>query len=414
MSYLAFVLKERRRLSFGLSFTFFSSFGQTFLISLFVPYFLTEFQLSNAGFGSLYSTATLVSAAALPWLGKWIDHIPLRLYSTFVAAGLLVASLTVAVSWHIAPLFVGLLLLRVSGQGLSGHTAQTAMAKFYDRERGKALSISSLGFPIGEAVLPLFITALLSVLDWRLTWGAILLFIGLVMIPFIQLILRKKDERLAVSGSAERGLSDKEYSYADILRDYRFYLLVPAVLLPPFWVTGLFLYQVAVAESLGWTATLIATAFVIFAVARIASSLITGPGIDRFDARTLFPYYLLPMAGGLVVAFFHPGSWSAFLYMALLGVTMGMGGTIKSALWAELYGTRTVGTVRSLFSSLMVFSTALSPFLLGWLIDRQVSMPTILFWAVVTVIAAAFLSFGAFSPRIRLLIQKIGGAFGDR
>ncbi|MDR8393013.1 hypothetical protein NC796_17790 [Aliifodinibius sp. S!AR15-10] len=98
MSYLTFVLKERRLLSFGLSFTFFSSFGQTFLISLFVPYFLQDFQLSNAGFGSLYSGATLVSAAVLPWLGKWIDHIPLRLYSTFVAIGLIVASL-----WWLSP-----------------------------------------------------------------------------------------------------------------------------------------------------------------------------------------------------------------------------------------------------------------------------------------------------------------------
>jgi len=407
MSYLTFVLKERRRLSFGLSFTFFSSFGQTFLISLFVPYFLKEFQLSNAGFGSLYSMATLASATALPWLGKWIDHIPLRLYSTFVAAGLLVASFTVAVSWHIAPLFVGLLLLRLSGQGLSGHTAQTAMAKFYDRERGKALSISSLGFPLGEAVLPLLITALLSVLDWRMTWGAILLIIGLVLIPFIQVILRKKDDGPADGSDANRMDSSKEYSYTDILSDYRFYLLFPAVLLPPFWVTGLFLYQVAVAESLGWTATLIASAFVLFAATRIASSLATGPGIDRFDARTLFPWYLFPMAGGLAIAFYHPGGWSAFLYMALLGVTMGMGGTIKSALWAELYGTRTVGTVRSLFSSLMVFSTALSPFLMGWLIDRHVSMPTILFWAIFSVMVASLLSFGAFSPRVRLWVRRI-------
>lgn len=406
MSYLTFVLKERRRLSFGLSFTFFSSFGQTFLISLFVPYFLKEFQLSNAGFGSLYSTATLVSAAALPWLGKWIDHIPLRLYSTFVATGLLIASFTVAVSWHIIPLFVGLLLLRVSGQGLSSHTAQTAMAKFYDGERGKALSISSLGFPIGEAILPLFITALLSVLDWRMTWGTILLIIGFVMIPFIQIILREKDDHPAESSDSSNGNSAMEYSYGDILRDYRFYLLFPAVLLPAFWVTGLFLYQVAVAESLGWTATLIASAFVLFAITRIVSSLATGPGIDRFDARTLFPWYLLPMAGGLMIAFHHPGTWSAFGYMALLGVTMGMGGTIKSALWAELYGTRTVGTVRSLFSSLMVFSTALSPFLMGWLIDHNISMPTILFWAIVSVIAASVLSFGAFSPRIRLMVRK--------
>lgn len=219
MSYLTFVLKERRMLSFGLSFTFFSSFGQTFLISLFVPYFLQEFQLSNAGFGSLYSAATLTSAAILPWLGKWIDHIPLRLYSTCVAIGLVVASFMVAISWHVGLLFVGLLLLRLSGQGLSSHTAQTAMAKFFDHERGKALSISNLGFPIGEAILPLGITALLTVLNWRMTWATILLVIGCIMIPFIQLVLNKEDAEIEADNDEVSKNDDADYSYMRVLSD---------------------------------------------------------------------------------------------------------------------------------------------------------------------------------------------------
>src|SRR5690625_7368973 len=92
MSYLTFALKERRLLSFAVSFTFFSSFGQTFLISLFFPYFLVAFDLSNASFGTLYSSATLTVAFALPWLWQWIDLIPLRQVSLYVAAGLLFAS----------------------------------------------------------------------------------------------------------------------------------------------------------------------------------------------------------------------------------------------------------------------------------------------------------------------------------
>ena len=403
MSYLTFVLKERRMLSFGLSFTFFSSFGQTFLISLFVPYFLQEFQLSNAGFGSLYSVATLSSAVALPWLGKWIDHLPLRLYSTFVAVGLALASFMVAISWHVGLLFIGLILLRLAGQGLSSHTAQTAMAKFYNHERGKALSISSLGFPIGEAILPLAITALLAVLDWRMTWGAILAVIGFVLIPFVQLNLRGGGVELDSVESS----SDDSYSYRRLLGDYRFYLLAPAVLLPAFWITGLFLYQVSVAESLGWTASIIASAFVFFAATRIVSSLGVGPAIDRFGARRLFPYYLLPMGAGFLVAFYHSGTWSAFIYMALFGVTMGLGGAIKSALWAELYGAKAVGTVRSLFSSLIVFSSAMSPFIMGWLIDQHYSITMILFWAIFTVIVASILALLAFSPRIRLWMLKL-------
>ncbi|SHF51827.1 Predicted arabinose efflux permease, MFS family [Fodinibius roseus] len=397
MNYLSFVLREKRILTFGLSFTFFSSFGQTFLISLFVPYFLKDFNLSNAGFGSLYSVATLGSAAILPYLGRLIDHLPLKQYGMYVAIGLLTASVTLALSWHVALLFVALLLLRLSGQGLSSHTAQTAMARYFIHERGKALSISSLGYPMGEGIFPLIVAGMLSILSWRMTWAAFAVVIALLFIPFIQLVLNESHtSRLDELKNGDTDSGDSKKFYQRILSDSQFWLLVPAVLLPAFWATALFLYQISIAEQLGWTSGLLATAFVAFAGTRIVSSLGVGPLIDRWSADTLFPFYLLPFGAGLMIAWFHPGSWSAFLYMGLLGVTMGMGSNIKSALWAELYGEKVIGTVRSLFSSLMVFSTALSPFMIGWLLDHEVAMTTILVGAIGSILLATILAFMAF------------------
>lgn len=399
MNFLRFLLREKRVLTFGLSFTFFSSFGQTFLLSLFVPFFLRDFQLSNAGFGSLYSLATLGSALILPYLGKWIDHLPVKRYGLYVSAGLVVASITLALSWHVSLLFVALLLLRLSGQGLSGHTAQTTMARYFIRERGKALSVSSLGYPIGESILPLVITGLLSLVSWRTTWGIFALGIALIFMPLTQWILgQQQSDRLdRMSHSAGReSHANGNTVYRQMLGDPQFWLLLPAVLLPAFWITALFLYQISVAEQLGWTSGLLATAFIAFAATRVMGSLGIGPFIDRLSARTLFPYYLLPFAAGLTFAWFHPGSWSAFLYMGLSGVTMGIGSNIKSALWAELYGEEIIGTVRSLFASLMVFSTALSPFLVGWMLDKDIGITTIIAGAVGSLLIATGLSFSAF------------------
>lgn len=231
MTYLAFVRKERRLLSFAVSFTFFSSFGQTFLISLFVPYFLTAFELSNATFGSLYSVATLTSAVALPWLGQWIDRIPLRQYSMYVAIGLLIASLVMAVSWHISMLFVGLILLRLAGQGLSGHTAQTTMARYNDQLRGKALSISGIGYPLGEAVLPSIIAGMLVLFHWRTTWAIIAFVIAVFFIPVLWFLIRR--ERTAVDEEIideEKPSASEQYKL--LAKDVRTWYVVPAILNP--------------------------------------------------------------------------------------------------------------------------------------------------------------------------------------
>ncbi|MCH2450612.1 MAG: MFS transporter [Gracilimonas sp.] len=395
MSYLTFVLQERKVLSFGLSFTFFSSFGQTFLISLFVPFFLADFDLSNAAFGSIYSAATLASASILPYLGKWIDVLPIEQYSLYVAGGLLIAALTMAFSWHIGFLFAGILMLRLSGQGLSGHTAETAMARYFKLQRGKALSISSLGYPIGEGILPVGIAALLAVTSWRTTWGIIAAAIALIFIPFILYVLNKTEighsnQQIKKTNSDS---DDSSGSYFQIINNRRFWLILPAILIPPFWATALFLYQVSIAEQLGWTAAIIASAFIFFAVARIVSSLGIGPVIDKLSAAAVFPFYIIPFGAGLIVAFYHPGIWSAFLYMALVGITLGFGSTTKSALYAELYGEEMIGTVRSLFASIMVFSTAMSPFLMGWMLDNNIAMESILLMAASTVIVGVALAY---------------------
>lgn len=391
MTYLAFVRKERRLLSFAVSFTFFSSFGQTFLISLFVPYFLTAFELSNATFGSLYSAATLTSAVALPWLGQWIDRIPLRQYSMYVAIGLLIASLVMAVSWHISMLFVGLILLRLSGQGLSGHTAQTTMARYNDQLRGKALSISGIGYPLGEAILPSIIAGVLVLFHWRTTWALIAMVIAIFFIPVLWFLIRR--EKTAVDDEViDEDKPSASDQYKILATDPRTWYVVPAILMPPFWVTGLFLYQVSAADQLGWTAGLIASAFVAFAIARIATGLFSGPIIDRFSAQSVFPFLLIPMIIGLFIGYFFSGAWAAFVYLGLIGATMGFSSTIKSALWAEMYGTKVIGTVQSAFSSIMVFSTALSPFLVGYLLDQSVSMNSILMIAIITSILAGILS----------------------
>ncbi len=396
LSYLAFVLQERKVLSFGLSFTFFSSFGQTFLISLFVPFFLADFDLSNAAFGSIYSAATLASASILPYLGKWIDVLPIGRYSLYVASGLLVAALTMAFSWHIGFLFAGILMLRLAGQGLSGHTAETAMARYFNLQRGKALSISSLGYPLGEGLLPVAVAALLAVMSWRSTWGLIAVIIAFLFIPYLLFVLRKTEiekSTQAVKKPVDSSGEESPGTYRMMFSERRFWMILPAVLIPPFWATALFLYQVSIAEQLGWTAAIIASAFVFFAGARIVSSLGIGPVIDKLSARAVFPFYILPLGAGLLVAFYHPGIWSAFVYMALFGITMGFGNATKSALWAELYGEDMIGTVRSLFASIMVFSTAASPFLMGWMLDKNVAMESILFTAFLTVIVGTTLAY---------------------
>lgn len=396
-AYVAFVLNNRRLLGFGAALTFFSSFGQTYFISLSNDGIRASFDLSHGQYGLVYSLATLASGLTILHVGRLIDHADLQRYTITVCAGLIAACFLVALSPWIITLAIGLFLLRLCGQGLMGHTAMTAMARYFDARRGTAMSLAQLGYPAGEALFPIVGVALIATLGWRGGWLAIGCGLALILLPLVLTLLRGQRERHAVylasldqvrtnqprtgthrdDDSTDDDRTPRQWTRRDVLHDHRFFMIIPAALAPAFIVTGLLFHQQHLVDSKGWAMTWFAACFVGFAATQLPASLTSGVLIDRIGARRLLPFFLLPLTlATLTLALFtHPAAALAFLMLA--GLTSGVIGNILGALWAELYGVLHFGSIRALVTSLMVISTSLSPFALGWLIDRGVTMEAI-------------------------------------
>ena len=79
----------------------------------------------------------------------------------------------------------------------------------------------------------------------------------------------------------------------------------------------------------------------------------------------------------LIVLIFFNHSYSAYIFMGLLGITNGFANVIISSLWAEIYGVNYLGAIKALGGSLMVFSTALATAIFGLLIDSGYSIERI-------------------------------------
>jgi len=157
-------------IAFGFVMTFSSGFGQTFFISLFNADIRTEFGLSHGEIGSLYSLATLLSAVTVIWSGKLLDTVDLRKYSLVVTLGLTVACLSISQATGPLTLAFSFYLLRLFGQGLSGHTGITTASRAPPAYRGRAISCAGLGFSTAEALLPLLIVIMVGLYGWRQVW----------------------------------------------------------------------------------------------------------------------------------------------------------------------------------------------------------------------------------------------------
>ena len=230
----------------------------------------------------------------------------------------------------------------------------------------------SYGFILGEACLPPLVALALEQYDWRVVWLSASIVIAAVGIPLMAWLARSLTGNPAAD--AERDAADGEESPAawrrrSLFIHGSFLRVLLVVLVPPVLITAMFLHQGAIAERQGWTLLAVGRAFVGFAAAQALAAFAAGRLIDRFSARALLRFQLLPAAAGVVaLGIFTPGT-SLWLMFLGLGVTAGLNGVIASAIWVELYGTRQLGMIRGVYAALMVLSTALGPVLLGALLD---------------------------------------------
>lgn len=382
MDYRRFIGAQPAEALFGLGASFSTSCGQTFFISIFVPYFISTLPITAGEFGSLYGFGTLLGALALPFIAAKYDSTPLAIYTRRVFWGMGCASLLLALTVHPVMLVLAISGLRLTGPGLVTHVANTTMAKGFERRRGLALGLTSLGYPIGEGLLPPLAASALLIFDWRILWGGIaVLYLTAIPAAFTALIKRTRFESFVAedySGVPKKSGNALRQAWQLMRREPRFWRVMPLQALLPMLMTAVFLFQAPLAEHKGWSLTYTASLFTLYAACRAATSIWIGPKIDQLGAKNLVGVMAIPATIGLAAMAFSSATTTAAFYFVMAGVTSGAAGNIFSATWAELYGAKQLGAIKGLMGSFAVICSAIGPVLAGVLLELDWSFETIL------------------------------------
>jgi MFS family permease len=384
----SFLKQNASFLSFGLVVAFFYSFGQTYFIGVFRPVIMSEFSLDNSGFGSIYLVVTLGSAFGLAAFGHIIDKVELRRYVMVLVGAITLVTLSFLAAHYLILLLISMLFIRMLGQGLMVHTAMTSMSRYFDKNRGRAIAIAGLGISLGQAVFPLAAVYLMKEFDWRTVWALFGIFFLVVGGPTLLFLLRGHDKRHEkwlktesdkdADSSGPINSQGRAYSRRDVLKDYRFYMMMPALMSAPFWITAVFFFAEDIAVSKGWALEAFAGYYWINAVGAMTLPILAGIMVDRFGGVRLLPIYPPLLGLALFLGLLAEGWMGISIFMFLLGAVNGLAMPINNAMWAEMYGTRYLGQIKSLSTSLMVLSTALAPYLLGEALDMGVEINTLL------------------------------------
>ena len=348
------------------------------------------FNLSHGDWGFIYSGGTLASAIAMLCFGGYIDKykITMNIKIVIISLSLVCLAMTfVDLVWILPLIIFG---LRFFGQGMLIHIPAVAIGKWYGKNKGKAISLSIMGFSIGEAIFPVIFVSLIMLIGWRNSWlvGTVIL---LLILPIIIKLLsnertpNSKQEDL----SDQVGMESKHWKRKDVLKNWVFWAVIIPFLIPPIFSTAFFFNMVHLTEVKNWSLITFTSLFPFYTGMSIITTLASGWMLDKFGVEKILPFYLIPMATGLLIFSYSNTYLTAAIGFSFLGMTQGLAMTIGGTFWPTYYGTKNLGSVRSLSTSTMVFGTAIGPAVVGKLLDIDVNYNFILLgMSVLAVIAS--------------------------
>ena len=374
-----FILQNARWLAATALLYFCSCFGQTFFISLFAGEIRETFNLSHGDWGFIYSGGTLASAIAMLCFGGYIDKYKISLNIKIVVISLSLICLSMIFINQVWVLPFIIFGLRFFGQGMLIHIPAVAIGKWYGKNKGKALSLSIMGFSIGEAILPIIFVSLIILIGWRNSWlvGTTIL---LITLPIIINLL--SNERIPNSSQEniidQVGMGSKHWKRKEVLKHWVFWSVIIPFLIPPIFSTAFFFNMVHLTEIKNWSLITFTSLFPFYTGMSILTTLISGWILDKFGVEKILPFYLIPMAFGLLIFSYSDTYITAALGFCFLGMTQGLAMMIGGTFWPVYYGTKNLGSVRSLSTSSMVFGTAIGPAVVGKLLDFSINYNLIL------------------------------------
>lgn len=373
---------------------FFSAFGQTVFIGVYIEDIRQSLGLSQAEISGMYTIGSIASAFVILLTGKLLDKFyePYILYACLVLLAfgcfMLVYSQNLLV-FIMLPL--AFFLLRQCGQGLMTLYAQTCINRYVVEGRGRATSFIKIGAYSHAVAFPLFAVFMKQYFSWQESWLVYGVFIIVGLLPLFFFLhldhhkrrdkhdthMRGEEEKLA-SGEATAPLNEK--TQMEVIKDIRFYILNAVMIVAPTFTTAIFFLQEPIAAAQEISHVVYVASFTFFTVAAIIGNLSNGFIMDRYGEEKMLLVIPVIYAIGLAGFIFFDGVVMTYAAMIFIGLATGAAGTLGGPILAKLFGVKNLGAVKSMSFAIMVFAAGLSPFIGGIMLDAGYTIEVIMSW----------------------------------
>ena len=341
-------------------------------------------------------------------VGRLLDRYGARATLTVVVVLFGLAAIWMSRVSRPVDLYIGFAALRTLGQGSMSLIPSTMVALWFVRLRGRVMALYALGGVVSQATLPPLIHLLISAIGWNDTWIVLAFIIwGALLLPTV-LLVRRSPEAIGLLPDGDRpesqdsprqdipeGRRAVDWTLGDALRTRSFWLLIFASSASSLIGTALVFHHVSLLDSRGVDAGTAAVVLSVLALTALAGTFAAGFLSDRYPNRFILVGGQSILAMAMLSTFTITGSWQAFLYGGMLGLSQGITLTINAVIFPNYYGRAHLGSIRGVATTSQVAFAALGPLPFGLLFDltNSYTLAVLVFLMLpVTCIAASLLA----------------------
>ncbi len=363
----------------------FSIPGQTVGVSVFTDPVKDALGLSRNQFSNAYMIGTICSSLLIGKAGKWFDVYGARYVAFFAAITLSIAlflcSWSVQMSTYVKDVlnndtwlipFVMMVclffLLRFAGQGVLTMASRNMIMIWFDKNRGKVNSFSSIALSFGFSSSPLWLNILIEEYNWQGAWQVLAIALLIFSVFIFQLYKNKpEDYNLLPDGQkmqTEKQIDEpvgKQYTLNEAKKTRAFWVYGLILAFNSFFITGLTFHVVSVFASEGMAKE---QAIAIFLPCSVVS-VIVSTLFNFLSDYVPLKWYLYAMIFGGVLTSLGFVFLSSFVGVVILVIGIGvMGGffsVLNAIVWPRFYGRTHLGAISGKIMGILILASALAP-----------------------------------------------------
>ncbi|MDP6646956.1 MAG: MFS transporter [Dehalococcoidales bacterium] len=356
----------------------------TLNFGLFIKPMGNELGIGRSIFGWAMTARQVGSAIASPIVGRLVDRFGSRI---MLATGSIVVGAAIfglgfiQHSWQLVLLFAAMGLIGIGGPGAL--VTSVPIFKWFIHNRGKAVSFTSLGTPVGAVIFIPLTQILIASRGWREAWIILAIISVGMIVPLSLTLIRRQPEdmnllpdgakapRKSVLNPTSPAKSREEVSWTvqETIRTSVFWRLVAVFSFMFLTMGSVGIHRIPFFMDRGLDPSLVSYATAFDAVAAGVSIFISGLLVRRFPAKFLGGISFLMLAVATVLTIYTYTFPIMFLSMSLFG--FGIGGMIFTSrfLWAEYYGRQHLGSILGLATTICLLVGGIGAPLAGYVHD---------------------------------------------